>query len=69
MPNGEALQAALHDYPHGPYAQGSICSTAFVYINTEGPSTCNCWTQETYPAVYLLSPTQLLVLEEIIMKE
>ena len=31
MPNEEVLQAALHDYLHGPQPQESICRAAFVY--------------------------------------
>ena len=73
MPNEEAIQAALHDYLHGPQAQGSIRKAAFVYgvaastlrDRIHGGSTI----QESHQASHLLSPTQLLVVKEIIRKK
>ena len=73
MPNEEALQAALHDYLHGPQAQGSIRRAAFVYevpastlrdrIHGKSPI------QESHQASQLLSPTQILVVKEMIRKK
>ena len=67
-----AVQAALHDYLHGSPAQGSICSAAFVYGVAESTLKDqvhgNSLSQVTHQASYLFSSTQLLVLEEMIMK-
>ena len=73
MPNEEALQAALHDYLHGPQAQGSIRRAAFVYgvpastlrdrIHGKSPI------QESHQASQLLSPTQILIVKEMIRKK
>ena len=73
MPNEEALQAALHDYLHGPQAQGSIRRAAFIYgvaastlrDRIHGAPTL----QESHQASQLLSPTQVLAVKEIIRKK
>ena len=73
MPNEEAIQAALHDYLHGPQAQGSIRRAAFVYGVPEstlrdrahGKST----RQDSHQAYQLLSPAQVLVVKEMIKKK
>ena len=68
MPYEKAFQAFLQDYLHVPQAQGSICRAEFVYGVAEstlsdllhGKSS----RQESHQALYLLSHTQLLFLEQ-----